>query len=54
MSTNCCFKDDKGVDIIICQDTKSISGASSREVYCLSIPSYAQVSVYSRGREKQM
>jgi hypothetical protein len=30
MFKNCCFKDDKGVDVIICQDTKSISEASNR------------------------
>jgi hypothetical protein len=54
MFKNCCFKDDKGVDVIICQSTKSIPEASSREVYCLSIPYYEQVPVYPRGREKQI
>jgi hypothetical protein len=32
MFKNCCSKDDKGVDVIVCQDTKSICKASSRKL----------------------
>jgi hypothetical protein len=32
MFKNCCSKDDKGVDVIICQDAKSISRAGSRRL----------------------
>jgi hypothetical protein len=32
MFKNCCSKDDKGVDVIVCQDTKSICEASSRKL----------------------